>query len=195
MEINVHDILLLKSMEQIQYVTPAPQWLFEEAQAKNLCVVRRMKTMDDIIPIGFRGNNRSKRYASFTTRQNIEKIIKPVDVLASEPPASHAKTISALKHILRQQRWGIGGSVGFTMATSILTCHKASDVDVILYKKSLQELDALQSVYEEIKKLGEEIDVQVEIDRVGSVSLEEYLLNDEFLIKSATGPQLQCKQK
>lgn len=187
MELNVHDLVFLQSNEAIRGAEPTPDWVFTDETAKQIAVVRRMQTMDDVVPIGFRGNDRSKRFAAFTSTDNIVKVITPEQAIHGQMPKSHEQTIIHLKRIFQDVRWGIGGSIGFTMATGIQACTEKSDVDVILYVDRLPPHSYLQQLWERLQQLEHRVDVQVEISRIGACLLEELVASDSVLMRTGTG--------
>lgn len=193
MEINVHDIVFLKSNEAVEIFEHKPNWLFIDEMANRIAVVRRMKVAGEKVAIGFRGNNRSKRIAAFTSLQNIERFIRPIDVLQLQPPASHEKSIKLLKDILHHFKWGIGGSVGFSMATGIQVCHEKSDIDVIIYMDSISEVSKLESLVSKLSLCENKLDIQIEIRGLGGIVLEDFFNNEKFIVRTPTGPILYEK--
>lgn len=187
MNINVHDIVYLDSSEAIQSHETIPDWVFSEDTAKNIAVVRRMKTMEHVVPIGLRGKNRTERFGAFALKDNIFKVITPKEAACGVAPPSHEQTINQLRSIFKDTCWGIGGSVGFTMATGIQACTASSDVDVVLYLERFEALRPLQLLYEEIQRLTHQIDVQIEISALGSCLLNELVTSSNVLVRTGTG--------
>lgn len=187
MNINVHDIVYLDSSEAIQSHDDVPSWVFTENTAKNIAVVRRMKTMEHVVPIGFRGRNRTERFAAFALKDNVCKVITPKEAAHGVAPSSHKQTIDHLRSIFKDTCWGIGGSVGFTMATGIQACRESSDVDIVLYLEKAASLEPLQLLHEEIQTLAHQIDVQVEIPTLGSCLLNELVTSPSVLVRTGTG--------
>ncbi|MFY0741235.1 malonate decarboxylase holo-ACP synthase [Solibacillus silvestris] len=196
MELTVHDLVFLKSMDQIDYFGQYPDWMNEDEMAQGIAVVRRMKVEDGKVAIGFRGDNRSKRFAAITNISNIKRVIRPFDVLANSYPATHIQSLTYIEKVLDGLKWGIGGSVGFSMATGITVCHENSDIDIILYCKRLQELDQLTPIFSQLQKSksAHRVDVQVEILGVGAVVLADYLNHSSFIVRTSTGPILLKKE-
>lgn len=190
MELTVHDLVYLKSMDQIEYFGDYPKWMNEDEMAQGIAVVRRMKVEDGKVAIGFRGDNRSKRFAAITTISNIKRVIRPFDVLINSYPATHVQSLTYIEKILDGFKWGIGGSVGFSMGTGINVCHENSDIDIILYCEKLQELDQLKPILSQLQKSALRVDVQVEILGVGAVVLADYLEHASFIVRTSTGPIL-----
>lgn len=194
MDLTVHDLVYLKSMDQIEYFSDYPDWMNEDVMAQGIAVVRRMKVEDGKVAIGFRGDNRSKRFAAITTLSNIKRVIRPFDVLANSYPATHFQSLTYIEKALDDFKWGIGGSVGFSMATEINVCHENSDIDIILYCEKLQELDQLKPILSQLQKSAHRVDVQVEILGIGAVVLADYLENSSFIVRTSTGPILFEKE-
>lgn len=194
MELTVHDLVYLKSMDQIDYFCDYPVWMDEDEMAQGIAVVRRMKVEAGKVAIGFRGDNRSKRFAAITTISNIKRVIRPFDVLINPYPATHVQSLTYTEKILDGFKWGIGGSIGFSMGTGINVCHENSDIDIILYCEKLQELDQLKPILSELQKSPQRVDVQVEILGVGAVVLADYLNHSSFIVRTSTGPILLEKE-
>ncbi|MEK4424845.1 malonate decarboxylase holo-ACP synthase [Solibacillus sp. FSL K6-1523] len=190
MVVNVHDIVFLYSNEEVEIFEQKPHWMLTDEMANRIAVVRRLKVTGEKVAIGFRGNNRSKRFAAFTSAQNIERIIKPVDVLQFVPPVSHEKSIKQLKEILQHFEWGIGGSVGFSMATGIQVCHEQSDIDVIIYMDSIAEVSKLETLKPKLSQCENKLDIQIEMKGLGGVVLDDVLNNEKFIVRTSTGPIL-----
>ncbi|EGQ26315.1 malonate decarboxylase holo-[acyl-carrier-protein] synthase [Sporosarcina newyorkensis 2681] len=187
MEVKVHDIVYLESDLAIESSEAVPDWVSTEETAKNIAVVRRLMTLENVVPIGFRGNNRTKRFAALTPLENIQKVITPEQATFGRMPRSHEQTIVHLRQLCRNIRWGIGGSVGFTMATGIHACTEESDVDVILYKERMQSLQPLQRLHEQFQQLNHRVDVQVEVADFGACLLNELVTSTTVLLRTGTG--------
>lgn len=194
MELAVHDLVYLKSMDQIEFFGDYPNWMSEDEMARGIAVVRRMKVEDGKVAIGFRGDNRSKRFAAITTICNIKRVIRPFDILTNSFPATHDQALTDIKKLLDSFKWGIGGSVGFSMATGMNVCHEKSDIDIILYCEKLKELDQLKPILSQLQKSSHRVDVQVELLGVGAVVLADYLENPSFIVRTGTGPILLEKE-
>lgn len=187
MEVKVHDIVYLESDLAIESSESMPEWVLTEKTAKNIAVVRRMKTLENVVPIGFRGNERTKRFAALTPLDNIQKVITPEQTAFGQIPKSHEQTIVHLRQLCRGIRWGIGGSVGFTMATGIHACTEESDIDVILYKERMESLKPLQRLHEQVQQLNHQVDLQVEVANFGACLLNELVTSTTVLLRTGTG--------
>jgi len=194
MELTVHDLVYLKAMDQIEYFGEYPDWLDEDEMARGIAVVRRMKVENGKVAIGFRGNNRSKRFAAVTTISNIKRVIRPFDILGNSYPKTHLQSLAHIEKVLDGFKWGIGGSVGFSMATGINVCHEKSDIDIVMYCEKLQQLDQLKPILAQLQKSEHRVDVQVEILGVGAVVLADYLQHSSFIVRTGTGPILLEKE-
>lgn len=187
MNVNVHDIVYLASSEAIQSTETIPSWVTTAPTAKNIAVVRRMKTLEHVVPIGFRGKDRTERFGAFALKDHITKVITPKEALHGVAPSSHKQTIHQLRTIFKNTCWGIGGSIGFTMATGIQACTASSDVDVVLYAERFAALQPLQQLHEAIQTLAHRVDVQVEIPALGSCLLNELVTSSSVLLRTGTG--------
>lgn len=192
---NVHDIVYLDSNQAINSSETIPNWVLNEKTANTIAVVRRMKTLDHIVPIGFRGANRSERFAALTTKDSIRRVITAEEATHGIPPHSHEETIDYLRDLFKDIRWGIGGSIGFTMATGIQACTEYSDVDIVLYEERFAALQPLQHLHEKIQISAHAIDVQVEFANLGACMLNELVTSSTVLLRTGTGVLLMDRDR
>lgn len=190
MEVVVHDIVYLKSMDQLDFFEPFQDWMQQDEMAQGIAVVRRMKVIDGKVAIGFRGNHRSKRFAAITSMSNIQRVIRPFDIIHNIVPVTHKQTLQTIEKVLAGHKWGIGGSVGFSMATGINVCHEQSDVDIIIYCNKISEMDQFSQLPSQLGSCTHLVDIQVEIIGIGAVVLTDYLHHSSFILRTGTGPIL-----
>lgn len=86
--------------------------------------------------------------------------------------------------------WGIGGAVGYELASGAAACHADSDIDVILRLPAVPEHSELNALAERLAALPVRCDVQLETP-AGGVALTDWLSDaPRVLIKSDPGPYL-----
>lgn len=196
MEIKVHDIVKFESIDVLEKTTPIPDWVFNAPAAKNYGVVRRMPIMDDMVPIGLRGNTREQRFGTFIHKSRIVEVMTPielVDRIEGYTNEIHLPTLKKIKQAFEQfnLRWGPTGSVGFELATGISVTTERSDIDVCIYMDAIDR-ELLVEVGKFLKTLERRVDVQVELASVGAFLLHDFLKHEKlgFVIRTPFGPQL-----
>ncbi|EPH97701.1 malonate decarboxylase holo-[acyl-carrier-protein] synthase [Enterococcus faecalis 13-SD-W-01] len=190
--ITAHDIVLFDKKEIKEEL---PEWLKLSQQVYG--VVRRSEPSDPaFLPIGLRGSARNQRFALEILSDSIQKVIHPWTIIDQE--SFREKEIAsfpayqqfhAARDILSGYKWGVGGSLGFELASGIQAVKETSDFDLLLYADSPAglPLQAIQSHSD----FFEQFDTQV-ITSKGGFSLKEYLRTPEkkILLKTTTGPKL-----
>lgn len=196
MEIKVHDIVKFESIAVLEKTTPIPDWVFNAPAAKNYGVVRRMPIMDDMVPIGLRGNIREQRFGTFIHQSRIVEVMTPielVDRIEGYTNEIHLPTLKKIKQAFEQfnLRWGPTGSVGFELATAISVTTERSDIDVCIYMEEIDR-ELLIEVGKILETLERRVDVQVEMASVGAFLLHDFLKHEKlgFVVRTPFGPQL-----
>jgi phosphoribosyl-dephospho-CoA transferase len=195
MVLRPHDIIKFESLNKILFYSPMPQWVIEEKTCENFAVVRRMPITNKV-PIGLRGKTRSQRQAAFIESDNIIEVIQPeslVKRISLMENDGMKQSLTMLEGLMNKLllRWGIAGSLGFEIATQIKATSETSDIDVVIYVEEI-DIAVLTTVYEFISELEVKVDVQVELDKIGSFVLADLILNYEstILIRTLYGPHL-----
>lgn len=174
-----------------------PNWFEQENQL--YATVRRDKVQKEFIPVGLRGNERNQRFAFELPKQAVKEVICPFELTQKDSfrqaevigfPAYQA--YEQARRILRETKWGVGGSLGFELATNMPTIKETSDFDLLLYADTPAELPM-----EEVRQNQDffsQCDTQV-ITPKGGFSLQEYLRNPtkKILVKTTSGPILTDK--
>lgn len=192
MNVRPHDLLWLQAdttLLDIQEPWVAQQWSVEQP-----VVVRRDRMQQGILPIGVRGAARHQRAAGWVQAQDVVRIDAPEALV--ERAASHVfralPTVQALIQ-LQQQRWtwcwGVTGSTGFALATSLPVLHADSDLDLLIRAPHLVDPDELAEWQRQLAGLPCRVDTQVETP-VGAFALNEWLRTGRVLLKTAHGPRL-----
>ncbi|WP_277269132.1 malonate decarboxylase holo-ACP synthase, partial [Pantoea septica] len=86
-------------------------------------------------------------------------------------------------------RWGVTGSVGYALATSIPVLHPGSDLDLTIRAPQPLARDLLQQWQAQTESLPCRVDTQVETPS-GAFALSEWLRDGRALVKTAAGPVL-----
>ncbi|MGQ3378864.1 malonate decarboxylase holo-ACP synthase [Priestia endophytica] len=197
MELKPHDLIKLSSLRDgfLAEENELPQWAQHSLQASPYVVVRRAPFRGEYIPVGVRGKKRSERFGLYISKSVISKVISPIQLQESFPSKErqHLKAFQTLKQVREllqtEERWGLGGSVGFELATGVQTVKETSDVDVILYKEDVVNIKKAREFLAYLDDLQSRVDISVET-KFGSFSLMEYCSKESFLLKTIEGPKL-----
>lgn len=204
----VHDLIKLNSTDKDFFDLPLPAWALESLNAMPYVVVRRGRFMqiqrNSYIPVGIRGVSREKRFATFLSLENCEKVITPQQIVDEKMWInSHDSKWSKLlkqmnKRLLKwdhRLEWGPTGSVGFEIVTTHEATTKQSDLDLIIKPKlplSVEEARQLLSeLQEECVILNHTcIDISMQTGK-GWIALPEYANGSgTYLIKTENGEDL-----
>lgn len=197
MELKPHDLIKLSSLRDgfLTEENELPQWAQHSLQASPYVVVRRAPFRGEYTPVGVRGKKRSERFGLYISKSVISKVISPIQLQESFPSKErqHLKAFQTLKQVREilqtEEQWGLGGSVGFELATGVQTVKETSDVDVILYKKDMVNIKKARELLAYLDDLQSRVDISVET-KFGSFSLLEYCSKESFLLKTIEGPKL-----
>lgn len=192
MNVRPHDLLWLQAdatLLDIQEPWVAQQWSEQQP-----VVVRRDRMQQGNIPIGVRGAARHQRAAGWVQARDVVRIDAPETLV--DRAASHVfralPTVQALIK-LQQQRWtwcwGVTGSTGFALATSLPVLHADSDLDLLIRAPQPLDPDELAEWQRQLALLPCRVDTQVETP-VGAFALNEWLRTGRVLLKTAQGPRL-----
>jgi phosphoribosyl-dephospho-CoA transferase len=192
-----HDLLRLKGGAQLS--PTLPDWAVCSLHRSPFVVVRRAAIDDDLIPVGIRGETRDQRFAAFVRAGDVETIVTPESLAAARAwkSAQHGKhpAFAALDGVANAAdaidlAWGPGGSVGFELATGVVTVSTDSDLDVIAYPTKRHTRDALLSLFNATNGAKVRIDIVIE-SAMGAVALQEWIASPQrVLIKTIDGPRL-----
>jgi phosphoribosyl-dephospho-CoA transferase len=137
-----HDLIRLHEPIALMADAPVPAWVEPALRRAPWVVVRRGRVTDGMIPVGVRGLARAQRFAAFLAVAEIAERLSPEDLTDSLHAIDRARTdaapalavLASVAPLLarRGHRWGPGGSVGFEIATGVLTATSSSDLDLIL---------------------------------------------------------------
>jgi len=202
MELNFlpHNLIKIKTEEFVSDKS-IPSWVTENLKQTPLVIIRRGHIVNNMVPVGVRGVKREQRFAGYIPSTAVVKghVITPHSLIRNtwnnlpesrlELPAIEA--LPKVAPILKNYNWGIGGSVGFELASQQPTAKMSSDLDLIWYEKQrLSRIEAVE-LLKELNQFGVHADLQVVHGQKG-FSLEEFAksTSDTILIKTADGPKL-----
>lgn len=203
MELNPHDLIKIKDYKNLNIDFSNYSWALEALKKSPFVVVRRAPILDELIPIGIRGNLRSQRLAAFLPFSNIDNIFKPTYIVQKKLwlENCHLKNtnmFSSIEDIYKifeeyNLKWGICGSAGFELITKMPTVTENSDLDIIIKIDSADKLFSAESAKKICKRLLNikvKTDVQIETPK-GAIALTEYSSEaNPILIRTINGPKL-----
>ncbi|MFV0576528.1 MAG: malonate decarboxylase holo-ACP synthase [Vibrio sp.] len=173
-----------------------PDWC--KIHDKTRPVVVRRAENPNLIPVGIRGQHRSERAAAWVDPKQIIRALTPDQLVQNQPWLEHyskhpLKQIDALESIesifnYQKIRWGLGGSIGFELATSIITANENSDLDLIAYSPKPISNQVLAELWQNLIKLDVQMDVQIETPN-GAFALREWLQCHVSLKEQGKSPQ------
>lgn len=176
-----------------------PAWVMSNLIKAPLVIIRRGKIIGDKIPVGVRGVKREQRFAGYVHADSIRDVITPHSLIQNtweNLPSDRLKlpAIQALPKIaplLSNYQWGIGGSVGFELASGQATAKMSSDLDLIWYEHQHLSREEASELLKQLNQFGVHADFQVVHGQSG-FSLEEFAnsTGTTILIKTADGPKL-----
>jgi phosphoribosyl-dephospho-CoA transferase len=199
-----HDLIRLREPIALMVDAPVPAWVEPALRRAPWVVVRRGHVRNGMIPVGVRGLTRSQRFAAFLAVAEIADRLSPEDLTDSLYAIERARrdTAPALAALVRVapilarrgDRWGPGGSVGFEIATGVLTETSSSDLDLILRQdRRLEPCEAI-----ELRAALAEAAVPVRIDVMletpcGGVSLTDLAaMPGQVLVRTPDGARLSA---
>ena len=167
-------------------------------------VVRRGYVRDGMMPIGVRGLMRQERFAAVLAVDEQAVRLSPEELTDSRHVIERSRkdavpALAALARVApilasRGHRWGPGGSVGFEIATRVVTATFSSDLDLIIrqeHRLGLDEAIDLQAVLVEAAAPAR-VDVLLETPR-GGVALAEFAaMPARVLVRTPDGPRLSA---
>jgi phosphoribosyl-dephospho-CoA transferase len=179
--VRTHDLLEIDANELISVRGSAPEWVKEVLRKSPFVVVRRGRVTAQEIPVGVRGPERNRRWATFCHSKLIKTILTPPQLLSHTVPIARANVIPAFRafNVLKNRwtdldlRWGPGGSVGFELATGNLVANEQSDLDIVIYADKRMTVNHAKALCAHTMELSAVVDIRVET-LVAGFSLREY---------------------
>ncbi|APX72343.1 malonate decarboxylase holo-ACP synthase [Companilactobacillus allii] len=176
-----------------------PDWVIDSLEKTPLVIVRRGEIIDNKVPVGVRGVKREQRFAGFILIDSVIDVLTPQSLVNNswdklsedrfELPA--IKALDQVSKILKDYNFGIGGSVGFELASGQATAKMTSDLDLIWYESTRLSHEEAFKLLKKLNQFGVHADFQVVHGQKG-FSLEEFVnsSSDTILVKTANGPIL-----
>lgn len=202
-----HDLLWLSCVDEVIGDGVMPDWAKDVLSRTPVAVVRRaLCAIEGRLSIGLRGPTRSQRYAATVPTSCVCKRVAPEDlVVAGHWPGlkrrSEIAAIWSLEYLIEHCRfldptgrpltWGPTGSVGFELATGMLTARPDSDLDLILRAPFPLTRVAAAEMLKVLAGLPVKVDVQMETP-LGCVILYEYAHSKapSLVLRTSRGPRL-----
>jgi phosphoribosyl-dephospho-CoA transferase len=199
-----HDLIRLREPIALTVDAPVPAWVERALRRAPWVVVRRGQVRDGMIPVGVRGLARPQRFAAFLAVGEIADRLSPEDLTDSRYAIERARrdaapALAALARVApilahRGHRWGPGGSIGYEMATGVLTATSSSDLDLILRQDCrLEPGEAVElRAALAVAAAPARIDVMLETP-CGGVSLAELgAMRGQVLVRTPDGVRLSA---
>ena len=203
MELRVNDLLKINTANDlIGDFTDAP-WVDKAVKRAPFVVVRRALLINDMVPIGIRGENRSQRLAGTVLYSNIIEVVTPEQLVEGKlwrvnkhiSETQMLKALEAVDSIFKSYNivWGPTGSVGFELASGVETVTDTSDLDIIARTPNFLSINIAKDITKKLLTMPTKIDVQLETSK-GSIALAEYARGDgNVLLRTINGPRLVKK--
>jgi phosphoribosyl-dephospho-CoA transferase len=190
---HAHDIVKLD--KEVLDSIHVPEWYTLEEDV--FATVRRgVPRNPSYLPVGLRGTERAQRFAFEAPCNMIKRTIHPWMLTNKE--SFRTATINTYpvyqqylraRTLLRSVRWGVGGSLGFELATGQAAVKPTSDLDLLLYADTAAKLP--YDLFTQESDFFQNLDIQV-ITPQGGFALKEFLAqpNKKILLKTDEGPKL-----
>jgi phosphoribosyl-dephospho-CoA transferase len=198
----VHSLLHVADVDALEWESAPPDWVPAALRRAPYVVRRRSLPRSEAVPVGVRGSARWRRAAAWVSLGAIDECITPQMLVSQRAwrqrrDSAVTPAVAVLEQvatILDGQgmagRWGPGGSVGFELASRVVSTTPNSDLDIVLYAAGPMARDDAARLQAELSSLPVRIDVLLETPN-GAVSLAEYSTSvGAMLLRSALGPRL-----
>ena len=184
-----HDLIWLNPHACIS--PEPPDWMENCWDYDKPLVVRRAISSQDIVPVGMRGNLRGQRHACFVMHQDVIRLQSPNEVIGALDTCDWETPIVDAARTLSSHRWnfdwGIGGSLGYSLATGVNVTRPTSDIDIVIRSFSPLSRDHFQEWLKVTENLPVRVDTQIDTG-VGGFALKEWLNGSSVLLKTNQGP-------
>jgi phosphoribosyl-dephospho-CoA transferase len=200
MEMNPHDLIMIKKEEDLSTDVPLPAWVSESLNLAPFVVVRQSHSPDGKIPVGVRGRERGQRFPAWLRQEKAVAVITPYSLMGSanwnrvdNPGAPAAiRSLRRVTSLLQSvgYRWGPTGSVGFELAANMPTVKEGSDLDILIdLPEFIPILSATRLMEDLQRRTLVRLDVQLNTPQ-GSLALADYISAGKVLVKGNSGPLL-----
>ncbi len=187
-----HDLLWGMMPEHL--AVDAPSWVLDTLSAGHPVVVRRAMTAVGQVSVGVRGPLREQRYGAVMPVSAIQRRTSPEQLRSVQSPRDlpALQALDQLRPLLEQLGldWGVSGSAGFELASSVEALHVRSDLDLILRTPQPLERNAARELLALLDTAVCPVDLQLQAPQ-GAVALREWAgPSRRVLLKSASGAHL-----
>jgi phosphoribosyl-dephospho-CoA transferase len=200
MELNPHDLLKIRDGRDLAGSIVQPDWVIAALRKAPFVVVRRSAFINQLVPVGVRGEMRNQRFASFLCLHHIVERIIPEELAVHKiwrktPRLKDIGLFQVLELVdefftAEGLSWGPTGSVGFELASGVPTVTETSDLDMIIRAPQVLSVNIGKKLVAKLDKMAISMDVQLETP-YGGVSLVEYARgNQPVLLRTIHGPKL-----
>ena len=195
-----HDLLWVGDAADLMPVDTLPAWATTAWLSVAPVVVRRALPSGDRVPVGLRGAARNERCAAHVAADRVARKVTPHDIARSvsgnspirdsKLPCLRTLTRLACRLNASSLKWGVTGSVGFTLASGFDVLRAQSDLDLLVHAHDPGDAEALRVLAMSTRDAESRVDVQVET-HCGAFALNEWLrTGGPVLLKTARGPVL-----
>lgn len=211
--VRAHDLLWMGQAEALQVAPQAAgeaghaallaraPWLTPAWLAEAPVVVRRATAPAGWLPVGLRGQSRDERCAAWLPTRSVRRCVTPEHIARGQawrtPSASQqVAAVAAIPAIAAQLdgegvRWGIGGGVGFALATNLPVLRADSDLDLIVRTEDQDEFMRVANILAQVlDSTPTRVDVQIDTPAGGFAFAEWRRTGGPVLLKTASGPVL-----
>jgi phosphoribosyl-dephospho-CoA transferase len=172
----------------------APAWALEAIGLGHPVVVRRARVAAGLVAVGVRGRSRDQRYATHMKLDNVQRRVRPEELIAMTPsadwPALHAlQQIRPVMNALGLP-WGVAGGAGFELASGVSVLHADSDLDLILRTPDFFDRQHAARLVDQLASAVCRIDLQLQTP-FGALALREWAgPSRQVLLKAEDGARL-----
>jgi phosphoribosyl-dephospho-CoA transferase len=196
-----HTLLRIGGPAALTADTGLPAWVCESLERAPWVVVRRASYRGGLVPVGIRGDSRGLRFAAWVSEDVILEQVTPQSLASRRPWATAARrpvfpALAALDDVEKLMRahalegcWGLGGSVGFELASGRSVVTQSSDLDLVVQLDQVMPAVDARALLSSLAVLPVRTDVLLETIH-GAVALSEYACAESFVLRTIQGPRL-----
>lgn len=194
-----HDLLRIDDADHLRTDGPVPDWVENSLAFASFVVVRRVRSLNGLVPVGVRGHTRSQRFAAFVSHNSIRERITPEEIVEKRGWKYNRLRGSAFAMALdyieatfvsSSYTWGPIGSVGFELASGAPTVGFNSDLDLLIRTETLPDCKFSRQLSLHLAELPIRVDVQLETPS-GAIALAEYARCEaSVMLRTRDGPRL-----
>jgi phosphoribosyl-dephospho-CoA transferase len=178
---------------------PVPDWVRASLALAPLVVVRRVRALNGLIPVGVRGPTRTERFAAFISPGSIREHLTPEQIAKSRlwrhsrlQEMSFAGALDHIESVFSAEAygWGPTGSVGFELASGVRFAKASSDLDLLVRVENPVDCKSAHRLLSRLSVVPVRVDVQIETPS-GAIALAEYArCETRLLLRTCDGLRL-----